>query len=160
MNCEIHKTAEKAVTIARLKNVPIAFAESCTGGLIGASVTDIPGASQVFMGSAVTYSNNAKINILKVPCSVIEQNGAVSSECAIMMAQGAAQIYSALLTISVTGIAGPDGGTDEKPVGTVWFGVCRSGETKSFVRHFTGTRNEIRESAAAEALQCVVKELS
>ena len=64
MNCEIHKTAEKAVTIARLKNVPIAFAESCTGGLIGASVTDIPGASQVFMGSAVTYSNNAKINIL------------------------------------------------------------------------------------------------
>lgn len=160
MNSELYKLAQKTVSLASDKSISIAFAESCTGGLIGASVTDISGASCVFMGSAVTYSNNAKINVLKVSEEIIEQNGAVSSECAIAMVCGAAEIYSADIAVSVTGVAGPDGGTEEKPVGTVWFGLYSHGRKKSFLHHFSGTRREIRELTAAEALKLIIEELS
>ncbi len=116
--------AENLIKEAREGKFKIAFAESCTGGLIGATVTKIPGSSDVFNGSAVVYSNASKHDILGVKKNTLKKFGAVSAECALEMAKGALKIYNADFALSVTGIAGPDGGTDLKPVGTVYFGIA------------------------------------
>ena len=100
------------------------FAESCTGGLLASSMTSMPGVSAVFPGSVVTYGNRAKIEHLSVAPETIERHGAVSAQCAAEMARGALGMFDAAIAVSVTGIAGPDGGSDEKPVGTVWFAIA------------------------------------
>jgi nicotinamide-nucleotide amidase len=137
----------------------IAFAESCTGGLIGAAMTEVPGISKVFNGSCVTYDNNSKIAILGVSNDIIEIFGAVSAECAAAMAQGANKIYRADYAVSVTGIAGPDGGTEGKPVGLVWFGVSGPQGTRTFQRVLNGNRTMIRERARNIALETMWREL-
>ncbi|MEM9170569.1 MAG: CinA family protein [Pseudomonadota bacterium] len=101
----------------------IATAESCTGGLIAAALTDIAGSSSVFERGFVTYSNDAKTTLLGVPAATIDAHGAVSRPVALAMARGAVAASRAALAVSVTGVAGPGGGTPEKPVGLVWFGV-------------------------------------
>ncbi len=100
------------------------LAESCTGGLVAASLTGAPGVSAVFARSFVTYANEAKESELGVPAAVLAEHGAVSEACARAMAQGALERSGAELAISITGIAGPGGGTEEKPVGLVWFGIA------------------------------------
>lgn len=142
------KLIEKAVS----SNITIAFAESCTGGLIAAVLTDIPGSSKAFLGSAVTYSNEAKIDILGVSREIIDEYGAVSSECAEKMAGGAKNIFRSHIALSVTGIAGPDGGSEEKPVGTVWFGIYSNDLVYTFEKKFSGDRASIRASAVGTAL--------
>lgn len=158
MNTEIYLLAEKVIDAAIEKEKKIALAESCTGGLIAAALTEIAGASAVFQGSAVTYSNEAKEHILGVQSAVLKTHGAVSGVCARQMAEGARRIYGSDIALSVTGIAGPGGGTPEKPVGTVWFGHSNGESSGSFLRHFDGDRAQIRLSTVKAALEYLLKE--
>jgi len=119
---------ENLLTAARAGGVHIATAESCTGGLIAALLTEIPGSSDVFGRGFVTYSNKAKEDMLGVPAATLRQYGAVSEAVARIMAEGAIRNSTAQLSVAVTGIAGPGGGTDEKPVGLVHIAVARAGE--------------------------------
>ena len=150
---------DAVVKLASKLNISLAFAESCTGGMVGESVTRIPGASSVFAGSAVCYSNEAKEAVLGVPREVIEQFGAVSEECAVAMARGAANIFKANCSASVTGIAGPSGGSERKPVGTVCFAVTCFQRCKSWTRHLQGDRETIRLWSNNIALEAVWREL-
>ncbi|MDR1137019.1 MAG: CinA family protein, partial [Synergistaceae bacterium] len=102
------------------------FAESCTGGLLASAATAVPGVSAVFPGSVVTYSDRAKIEHLSVTPETIRHYGAVSDQCAAEMAWGALRLFDTIIAVSVTGIAGPSGGSPEKPVGTVWFAIAHS----------------------------------
>lgn len=159
MNAEIYLLAEKVVQAAIKKEKRIALAESCTGGMIAAALTSVAGSSAVFQGSAVTYSNDAKENILSVDADVLAIYGAVSGECAEQMASGAARIFGADIAVSVTGIAGPGGGTPEKPVGTVWFGRANGGSAGAFVCRFVGDREQVRLSTVKRALEQLLEEL-
>ena len=136
--------AEAVLYEARFRGAKVACAESCTGGMIGAALTDIAGSSDVFNGSAVTYTNEAKSNILGVKAATLRDHGAVSEECAREMAEGALRIYDADFAVSVTGIAGPDGGSEAKPVGTVCFGFASDRGTITITRKLPGGREEVR----------------
>lgn len=143
------------------KNLTIALAESCTGGLLSSCITEAPGASKWFLGSACVYSNAAKTSVLGVDAALIELQGAVSEAVAKAMASGAASCYRASLTVSITGLAGPLGGTIEKPVGTVCFGLfdARTGQCESITQHFTSGRTHIRQSAVMFALEWLIARL-
>jgi nicotinamide-nucleotide amidase len=131
----------------------IAVAESCTGGLIGKYLTDLPGSSRVFWGGFLTYSNEAKMRLLGVEEAVLAEHGAVSEKAVLEMAQGAVEISSAEVGLSVSGIAGPDGGTPEKPVGTIWIGVAqKGGRTEAHVFNFSGSRDMIRRRSAVAGM--------
>ena len=159
MDKDIRLLTERLIAEAASHKITMSFAESCTGGLIAGSVTDISGASKVFLGSAVTYSNEAKIDILGVDPQILNDSGAVSSECAEKMAEGARRIFRSDIALSVTGIAGPDGGSEEKPIGTVWFGISQSGETYTFKKNFVGERELIRNSAVKTALISLIERM-
>ncbi|HEY3278301.1 MAG TPA: nicotinamide-nucleotide amidohydrolase family protein [Syntrophorhabdaceae bacterium] len=143
---------EKVGALLREKEMKISVAESCTGGLLAKLITDIAGASDYFEMGVITYSNRAKETILGVPGELLARMGAVSNEVAAAMADGVRRLASADISLSVTGIAGPGGGTPEKPVGTVFVGLAWAG--KSHVRKFLfqGDRGEIRAKTAEEAL--------
>ena len=130
----------------------IAVAESCTGGLLSSSLTSIPGASSYFNCGFITYSNESKIKMLNVDFQTIELFGAVSEKVAYEMAVGAGQHSQSDLAISVTGIAGPSGGTAEKPVGMVCFGFYVEGEVSTTTQFFSGVRSEIVSESIAFAL--------
>lgn len=131
----------------------LATAESCSGGMIAAACTDLAGSSQWFERGFVTYSNAAKVEMLGVPAALIEQEGAVSEAVARAMADGALLHSQAQVSLAVTGVAGPLGGSDAKPVGTVWFAWCVNGETHSEMQHFAGNRAAIRAATVRYALQ-------
>jgi nicotinamide-nucleotide amidase len=142
------------------RRLTVAVAESCTGGLVAEKLTRVPGISAAFERGFVTYSNRAKQEMLGVEAALIEKHGAVSAPAAEAMARGAAERAGARLAVSVTGIAGPDGGTPEKPVGLVWFGVHADGATSSFERRFAVRgRDLIREFAANTALDLLRRNL-
>lgn len=124
MNDQAFRFAEALVAQAQACGLSIATAESCTGGLVAAALTDIPGSSAVFDRGFVTYSDAAKAELLGVPQALLARHGAVSAETAKAMAEGARERAGADIAVSITGIAGPDGGTAEKPVGLVWFGLA------------------------------------
>ncbi len=137
----------------RSRGLMLATAESCTGGLIAAVLTEIAGSSDVVDRGFVTYSNSAKSEMLGVPPGLIEANGAVSGPVAASMAAGALQRSRAALTIAVTGVAGPGGGTESKPVGTVWFGMgIRGGASTTERQVFPGDRAAVRQATVAHAL--------
>lgn len=147
------ETLEKALAELLLeKGMTIAFAESCTGGMIAGRLVNVPGVSKAFGTGYVTYSNKAKRKLLGVKKSTLKQFGAVSVQTAKEMAQGALFASGADVAVSVTGIAGPDGGTDKKPVGLVYIGCCVQGRTFVQEYHFLGNREKIRESTVAAAL--------
>ena len=137
---EIARLSKTVVKTAIDKGVMIATAESCTGGLIGGALTDVAGSSAAFDRGFITYSNEAKNEMLGVPMDIIEKHGAVSEEVASAMAEGALKHSNARIAVSVTGIAGPGGGTNEKPVGLVWFGLARDSKTIHAEHHVLITR--------------------
>ncbi len=126
----------------------LSSAESCTGGMVGMLLTSVPGSSGWFMGGVTAYSNSVKTCVLNVPASLIETEGAVSRETAVAMAEGARKLIGSDFSISVTGIAGPGGGSVEKPVGTVWMAVCSSQSVSAEMKILKGDRDVVRKKAA------------
>jgi PncC family amidohydrolase len=145
----IESLAQDIVNSLKSKNQRAAFAESCTGGMVSAAITSVPGSSRVLDLSIVTYSNQAKIEYTDVTQEVLGKHSAVSSQTAQLMAQGIRARANADIGIGITGIAGPDGGTDEKPVGTVYIAV------NDRIEHcvFTGDRQQVREQTTRQALE-------
>ncbi len=135
---------------------PAATAESCTGGLIAGAITAVPGSSECFYGGVVSYDNSVKQDVLGVPGSVLKTVGAVSEACARAMAEGSRRLIGTDLAVSVTGIAGPDGGSAEKPVGTVWFGLASADGTTAEMRRFDGDRAAVRAQTVIHALELLL----
>ena len=131
----------------------ISVAESCTAGGIGWALTTYPGSSEFFKGGIIAYSNEVKIKSLKVPKEILEKEGAVSEKVAKAMAENVREIMESTVGISVTGIAGPGGGTKEKPVGTVWFALASPNKTKTEKKVFLGTRKIIRQKTVKHAMK-------
>ncbi|MDH5488982.1 MAG: CinA family protein, partial [Rhodospirillaceae bacterium] len=137
--------AEDLIAVCREKKIKLALAESCTGGLVAGCITSVSGSSDIFDRGFVTYSNQAKIEMLGVSENTLEKFGAVSDETAIAMAEGAIKKSGGELALSITGIAGPDGGSEEKPVGLVHIAVARKNTTTRSERHiFKGNRDRVR----------------
>ncbi|AAQ60042.1 CinA family protein [Chromobacterium violaceum] len=131
----------------------VATAESCTGGMIAAAITDIPGSSGWFSHGVVSYGNQAKQQLLKVQASSLMDHGAVSERVVREMAAGAQALAGADWAVAVSGIAGPDGGSPEKPVGLVWLAIAHpGGQTEAWSRHFSGDRHAVRQQTMEEAL--------
>ncbi len=130
----------------------LGVAESCTGGLVAKRITDVAGASDTFIGGVVAYADVIKTAALKVPLETLQAHGAVSEETVRAMAEGAQRLFSAEASIAVTGIAGPGGGTPEKPVGTVWLAARVHTDTRAVRRVFPGDRDEIRLRSAQASL--------
>jgi nicotinamide-nucleotide amidase len=154
---DILKQAAGVLGILRARGWRAATAESCTGGLVCAALTHVAGSSDVVDRGFVTYSNNAKIDMLGVPAALILAEGAVSEAVAESMARGAIAHSSADVAVSITGIAGPGGGSAAKPLGLVWFGCAwRDGRSKTCREVFSGGRAAVREQAVARALGILV----
>ena len=151
-------TAEKLVKVLTEKKLTCATAESCTGGGVGYAITSVSGASTVFWGGVISYDNSVKRDVLGVPAEILATKGAVSPECASAMADGVRQRMGTDLAVSITGIAGPGGGTTEKPVGLVWFGVASKADVRAEKMIFSGDRDAVRSSAIEHALQLLLKE--
>jgi len=148
---------EKAVSLLIEKGLEIATAESCTGGAVAARLINVAGASGIFNEGFITYSNEAKHKRLGVRVRTINEYGAVSNATAFEMAKGVCQATKANVGIAITGIAGPDGGTEEKPVGLVYIGCCVNRVTKVAEYNFNGNRNEIREKSVEAALELLIE---
>lgn len=151
--------AMMAIEALRRRGLTVATAESCTGGNIAAAITSVAGCSDVYMGSVVSYANEVKINVLGVPASDIEAHGAVSREVVLAMARGAARVTGADCAVATSGVAGPGGGTAEKPVGTVWTAVHTPEGTEAFVSHYPGNRQRVINRAVTEALLALTRKL-
>ena len=145
-------TAERLVQALAGKKMTCATAESCTGGGVGHAITAVPGASAVFKGGVICYDNAVKRDLLGVPEDVLETKGAVSPACAAAMAEGARRCLKADLAVSITGIAGPGGGSAEKPVGLVWFGLASKAGAVTEKKVFPGGRAAVRAAAVEHAL--------
>jgi len=148
------------LTLARLltgKGLKLATAESCTGGLIAGACTDLPGSSDWLERGFVTYSNEAKAEMLGVDAELIATRGAVSEEVVRAMAQGAIAHSRAQVAVAVTGVAGPSGGSASKPVGTVWFAWSVPGQLSIEIKHFAGDRTAVRAATVRHALQTLVE---
>ncbi len=161
---DIFTEARHVVELAIEKKLRIATAESCTGGLIGAAITSIPGSSTPFKGGIIAYDNAAKNKFLKVPPGMIHKYGAVSRHVARTMAKGAIEALNVDIAVSVTGIAGPGGGSKDKPVGTVWIGIAmrKDGDieaTAKLNRFGDIGRNKVRDVTCYEALKVLVETL-
>lgn len=162
----LHWPATVTATVDRLADAlqqrgwMLATAESCTGGLIAGACTEVAGASNWFDRAFITYSNTAKTELLGVPAALIERHGAVSEAVARAMARGAAERAGVPATVAVTGVAGPGGGSAEKPVGTVWFGWCVQGDVQAQRCCFAGDRAAVRLQTVAHALQELHRQLA
>ena len=150
---DITKASLRLFDALKKKKQRICTAESCTAGLISAAITELPGSSRVFERGYVTYSNESKIELLTVPTFYVEDYGAVSMEVAVAMAEGALLMSKADLSLAVTGIAGPDGGTEDKPVGTVYIASAYKNEETLYERLvFSGDRHAVRMQTVLAAL--------
>lgn len=158
---ELGELADAFLKACARNKILSATAESCTGGLIIATLTDIPGSSSVVDRGFITYSNEAKMEMLGVSAATLEAHGAVSRETALEMAAGALSRSHAGIALAVTGIAGPDGGSEEKPVGLVWFGLAKNGKAPIAEKHIfpNNGRDFIRRETVRAALEMGVKAL-
>lgn len=146
------KAAENLVEILKTAGLVCATAESCTGGGVGAAITAVAGSSEVFAGGVISYSNEVKRNVLGVESATLEKFGAVSSQTAAEMAVGARNLLKVDLAVALTGIAGPSGGTEEKPVGLVWFAIANKDGVRTEKAIFPGNREEVRNAAVLHAI--------
>lgn len=151
--------AEEIVKLLKSAGMTVTTVESCTGGLLSAALVDVAGVSDVFNQAYVTYANEAKQVLAGVKPETLEAHGAVSEQTAREMAEGGAKAAKADASLSVTGIAGPDGGSDEKPVGLVYIGCHVKGKTVVERNIFSGSRREVREQSVAAALKLLKKQL-
>jgi len=151
------KISQKIVRLLGKKRLKISFAESCTGGLLSSTITQISGSSKVFTIGLVTYSNQSKISILKVPINIIRKHGAVSYEACLSMVKNINKISKTNISVSVTGIAGPNGGTKKKPLGLVFIGIKK--DNKTLVRKYlfkNKKRTSIQKTAVNKALNLIL----
>ena len=151
------KISQKIVKLLSKMNLKISFAESCTGGLLSSSITSISGSSKIFTIGLVTYSNQSKINILKVPKRIIIKHGAVSYETCLSMVKNLNKISKTNISVSITGVAGPKGGTKQKPVGLVYIGIKKS--NKTLVKRYifkNKKRNLIQKTSVNKALNLIL----
>tara|TARA_B100000131_G_scaffold102021_1_gene99014 strand:- start:12 stop:482 length:471 start_codon:yes stop_codon:yes gene_type:complete len=154
----MRKLSQKVVKLLSKKRLKISFAESCTGGLLSNSITSISGSSKVFTLGLVTYSNQAKMNILKIPKKIIMNHGAVSHETCLYMVKNLNKISKTNISVSITGIAGPKGGTKQKPVGMVYIGIKKG--NKTLVKKFlfkSKKRKLIQKASVNQALKMIFK---
>ena len=151
------KLSKKIVSLLTKKKMNISFAESCTGGLLASSITSISGSSKVFTLGLVTYSNNAKINILKVPKNIISRHGAVSHQTCMHMVKNLNKISKTNISVSITGVAGPNGGTKQKPVGLVYIGL-KKGNKLLVKKYFFKNKNrqQIQRATVNKALNLIL----
>ncbi|HET7521578.1 MAG TPA: nicotinamide-nucleotide amidohydrolase family protein [Candidatus Limnocylindria bacterium] len=157
---ELSEAARRLGEALRAEGWHVATAESSTGGLIGHSITTIPGSSDYYPGGVISYSNRAKEVELSVPASMLEEHGAVSAEVAMAMAEGARNRFGTELGIAVTGVAGPEGGSEAKPVGTHWIGVALRGHpSRAEHRLYAHDRDGNRAAAALDALELGLAEV-
>ncbi len=156
---KIEKLAKRVISQTRNKGISVGTAESLTGGLIAASLTAIPGSSEVMRGSVVSYAVEAKKDILHVSAKRLEDYGAVDEEVALEMASGARDVLKADLCVAVTGIAGPGGAEPDKPVGTVWIAADNGKKNGAFVFHFSGDRQSVRIQTVEHALELLLQYL-
>lgn len=152
MKSTTSRLAADLVAALESKGLTCATAESCTGGGVGSAITSVAGSSAVFLGGVVSYSNDVKADVLGVSRDSLARVGAVSSEVAAQMATGARRVIGSDLAVSLTGIAGPGGGSAEKPVGLVWFGLATPSGVSTQSRIFSGDRAAIRAAAVEHAL--------
>lgn len=152
--------AEQLQGICLGRGLTVALAESCTGGLVATTITDVAGSSGYFLGGIVSYSNAAKAGLLDVPQAMLDAHGAVSAQVARAMAAGAQARFGASLAASITGVAGPDGGTDEKPVGLTYVGLASAAGVDVRRFQFAGDRAANREMAARAALEWLAEAAS
>lgn len=152
MEYDLSSLSAKLVSALSAKGLTCATAESCTGGGVGSAITSVAGSSKVFLGGVISYSNEVKADVLGVSRDTLASVGAVSSEVASQMASGARRVMGSDLAVSLTGIAGPGGGSAEKPVGLVWFGLATSKGVTTQSRIFPGDRAAVRSAAIAHAL--------
>ena len=151
---------KKIVSILKKKKYKLAVAESCTGGLLSAAITSISGSSKIFTMGLVTYSNKAKTSILKIPKTVIQKHGAVSIQCCLSMVNNLSKISKSKICISITGIAGPKGGTKQKPVGLVFIGIKNGKKAIVSKNQFKNKgRNAIQKATIKKALNLILKQL-
>ena len=148
--------AEELVQVLTEKKLTCATAESCTGGGVGFAITGVSGSSAVFWGGVISYDNSVKHGVLGVPEEVLATKGAVSSECAAAMAEGVRRLLKTDLAVSLTGIAGPGGGSEEKPVGLVWFGLASATGVTTEKKIFSGGREAVRVAAIEHALRLLL----
>lgn len=151
--------AEKLVALLRDKGLTVSVAESCTGGLIAGAITGIPGSSIVFECGAVTYSNRMKNRLLGVSEHTLASFGAVSAQTVIEMACGVKTLSGSSLSAAVSGVAGPGGGSGDKPIGTVFIGISGLNKTRTFRFLFDGSRAEIRRATVEKTLELLINEL-
>lgn len=160
-DADLQTLAEQVAAAAQQRRLMLVTAESCTGGWIAKALTDLPGSSAWFDAGVVTYSYGAKEALLGVNPRTLERTGAVSEETALEMVSGALARFGAGMAVAVTGIAGPTGGTPDKPVGTVWIGwKRRGGYAHATLFHFAGDREAVRRQTVAAALNGVIKALT
>lgn len=152
---DIAHSAADLVEVLRRHRMTVATAESCTGGLVASAITSVPGSSDIFGSGYITYSNDAKSRMLGVSLAILEAHGAVSAEAACAMAQGAARASDARLAVAVTGIAGPGGGSELKPIGLVFIAVAMDARITSIARHDFGDigRERVRLGSVREAIE-------
>ena len=151
------RISQKIVKLLSKKRLTLSFAESCTGGLLSSTITSISGSSKVFTTGLITYSNQAKIDILKVPKKIIVKNGAVSYETCLSMVKSLNKISNTNISVSITGVAGPNGGTKQKPVGLVFIGIKKG--NKTLIKKFlfkNKKRNLIQKATVKKALNLIL----
>jgi PncC family amidohydrolase len=153
MKPSIYLLVEETARLLLSKHHSIAVAESCTGGMLAAAITSIPGASQFFKGGVIAYSNEAKEQVLGVPAAVLDTEGAVSEATVTLMAAAVKKKFGTSCAAAISGIAGPDGGSREKPVGLVFISLIAGTKKKAFRHTFEGNRQQIRECATESALR-------
>ena len=147
--------AKEVVELLIQRGLKITSAESCTGGLFAAHITSVSGSSECFEGSFVTYSNEIKHRMINVREETLEKYGAVSEECVLEMAENSRKIMKSDIAIAISGIAGPSGGTDDKPVGLVWICLAAEGYIKAYKNIFSGDRQEVREQSIMFSLNLI-----
>ena len=151
---------QKVFSILKKKKLKISIAESCTGGLLSTSITSISGSSKVFSMGLVTYSNQSKINILKIPKNIIQKYGAVSAQCCLSMVNNLSKISKSKMCVSITGIAGPKGGTKQKPVGLIYIGVKNGKKIVVSKNQFKNKgRSAIQKATVKKALNLILKQI-